>query len=329
MNKKDVVNVILKNKYKGTKEPVRRFAPANIALCKYWGKRNQELNLPITSSLSVSLGELGTSTTISLNTSGDEVFLNNQPLDANSQFRVRIRDFLNLFRPEPQVFFSIKTQNSIPTSAGLASSASGFAALTLALNTLFSWHLDRKQLSILARLGSGSACRSIYSGFVEWTAGTLDSGMDSVAEPLTETWPELRVGVLEVSREEKPLSSRDAMQRTLETSKLYGSWPTTSESDLHRLKAGITAKDFSLIGRIAESNALSMHATMIGSWPPILYWLPETVETFRLIWELRRNGLEIYFTIDAGPNIKLLFLAKDSNAVTAQFPNIKIVVPFP
>ena len=306
------------------KETARSFAAINIALCKYWGKRDEELNLPVTSSLSVSLGSLGTTTTISLNNDYDEIFLNDQITDASSTFFRRVSDFLGLFRPESEVFFSVRTRNNVPTAAGLASSASGFAALTLTLNDLFSWNLYPQELSILARLGSGSACRSIYSGFVEWQAGILASGMDSVAIPLPYTWPELRIGILEISRERKSISSRDAMRQTVKTSTLYSSWPNKVDDDLIHLKDAIASKDIASLGRIAESNALSMHATMIGAWPPVLYWHPETVRYFHKIWQLRSEGLRVYFTVDAGPNIKLLFLHQDSEAVLNQFPGLKV-----
>ena len=328
MNKRDVVNTILNNKCKITKDRAESFACANIALCKYWGKRDDELNLPVTSSLSISLADLGTKTAISLNPSCDMVFLNNQPVDVNSRFWRRIHDFLELFRPEPDIFFTVDTQNSVPTSAGLASSASGFAALTLALNQLLGWRLESPRLSILARLGSGSACRSLGAGFVEWHAGVQESGMDSFATALPNLWPELRVGIVEICRKDKALSSRNGMRRTVETSDLFAAWPKKVENDLSQLKQAITHQDFTLLGRVAESNALSMHATMFAAWPPVLYWLPETLNIFHRVWSLRQEGLQIYFTIDAGPNVKLLFLRSDEKAVHIQFPGIKVVVPF-
>ena len=181
----------------------------------------------------------------------------------------------------------------------------------------------------MARLGSGSACRSIHSGFVEWRAGVLESGMDSFAVPLSYTWPELRIGILEISRERKSISSRDAMRQTLKTSTLYSSWPDKVNEDLAQLKAAIADKDIISLGRIAESNALSMHATMIGAWPPVLYWRPDTVALFHKLWRLRSSGLQIYFTIDAGPNIKILFLQRDLDTVLNRLPGLMLVDPPP
>ena len=171
------------------------FAPANIALCKYWGKRDSELNLPMTSSLSVSLGDKGTCTKISVNDQ-DKIILNGDMLSLDLPFAKRLIAYLDLFRTQDHLHFSIETTNNIPTGAGVASSASGFAALVLALDKLFQWQLDKKHLSILARLGSGSACRSLWQGFVKWHVGVRGDGMDSVAEPLSIEWPNFRMGLL-------------------------------------------------------------------------------------------------------------------------------------
>ncbi len=305
------------------------FAPANIALCKYWGKRDEELNLPLTSSLSVSLGALGTHTTLSLDPAGDTIILNDHPLPAQSRFALSATRYLDLFRPTPQTFFRLRTRNTVPTAAGVASSASGFAALALALNDLFEWDLGRRDLSILARLGSGSACRSVYDGFVEWHAGSEANGMDSCAEPMTETWPDLRLGLIHVSTTPKDIGSRSAMRQTRETSALYESWPRKVAQDIDLVKDAIRCGDFERFGRVAESNALAMHAIALAAWPPILFWLPESVAVMRRIWAQRAGGLEVYFTMDAGPNVKLLFRAKDTARVEAAFPGVEITAPFP
>lgn len=305
----------------------KAFTPANIALCKYWGKRNKELNLPLTSSLSVSLGMLGTETALLLTDKQDAIRLNGQLVDNSRPFARRLSEFLDLFRL-PGMFFKVETINTIPTGAGLASSASGFAALVCALRELFNLELDNRQLSILARLGSGSACRSLYNGFVEWRAGERADGMDSYAEPLSDIWPELRLGIVMLTEQEKPHSSREAMNLTTATSELYKQWPAKVEKDMAALKTAIAGKDFSLLGKTAESNALAMHATMLDSWPPVLYWLPETIAVFNQVWELRRQSIEVYFTIDAGPNVKLLFLEQEKNRVEKEFKNIYIIAPF-
>jgi len=177
-------------------------------------------------------------------------------------------------------------------------------------------------------MGSGSASRSVFDGFVEWHAGERDDGMDSYAEGLPGRWPDLCMGLLMLSEAEKPIGSRPAMQRTVETSRLYAGWPAKVSADLAELKAAIAEKDFEKLGQTAESNALAMHATMMDAWPPVLYWLPETVATIRNVWQLRAEGLPLYLTMDAGPNVKLLFLKGDVDKVRSAFPDVEVTAPF-
>lgn len=231
------------------------FAPANIALCKYWGKRDSELNLPMTSSLSVSLGDKGTCTKISVNDQ-DKIILNGDMLSLDLPFAKRLIAYLDLFRTQDHLHFSIETTNNIPTGAGVASSASGFAALVLALDKLFQWQLDKKYLSILARLGSGSACRSLWQGFVKWHVGVRVDGMDSVAEPLSIEWPNFRMGLLIFSEKEKSMGSREAMQRVVATSRFYKEWPAQVADDLNIIEQALSQQDFDLLGKTAESMRL-------------------------------------------------------------------------
>lgn len=319
ITKRDIVAQIVGKAQAPQKSEASAFAPANIALIKYWGKRNSELNLPVTNSLSLSLS-LGTHTSLQVATS-DSCVLNGAECAPSAPFTKRLFSYLDLFRT-PDTYFHIETKNEIPTAAGFASSSSGFAALTLALNSLYGWQKEPRELSILARLGSGSACRSLFTGFVEWQAGTRDDGMDSYSTALTDTWPELSLGLLMISDKQKPIDSRSAMQNTVETSALYHSWPEKVAHDLRLARKAIAEQDFCLLGEIAESNALAMHATMMASLPPILYWLPESVAAMHKIWKLRSEGLPIYFTMDAGPNIKVLFLKKDSATIQQQLPEI-------
>jgi diphosphomevalonate decarboxylase len=308
------------------------FAPSNIALCKYWGKRDVELNLPINSSLSISLGDLGSLTSISESESGiDQVYLNDEALSADSRFSRKVIDFLNLFRRELKQPVIVRTTNNIPTAAGLASSASGFAALTLAINDFYGLELNHDCLSAFARMGSGSASRSIYQGFVEWHKGSGADGMDSCAQQLDYKWPGFRIGLLKVATGEKKVDSRAGMQRTVESAALYGAWPQQAENDLVTIKRAIADRDLQLLGQTAEHNALSMHATMIASWPPLLYWQPESVAAMHRVWELRESGVSIYLTMDAGPNLKLIYQQEDGARIRDAFPellDVDIVAPF-
>ncbi len=322
MKKADVAKAILADQLFSMPQHscAEAFAPTNIALGKYWGKRNQELNLPVTSSLSISLDNKGATAQLKINEKHrDDIILNNRLIDPTSSFAKRLIEFLNLFRENEKPNFDITIQSNIPIAAGLASSACGFASIIKALNNLYGWNLDSQELSILARLGSGSASRSIWSGFVEWHAGTRDDGMDSYGEPISTLWPDLIIGLLIFSEQDKGLSSRVAMQRTIETSLLYNSWPSKVAHDLPLLKQAIATQDFELLGKTAESNALTMHATMLSAWPPINYCLPETLLTMQKIWRLREEGLPIYFTQDAGPNLKLLFLKNSLADVRSHF----------
>jgi len=230
----DVLNKLIPIKAQG-----HGIAPVNIALSKYWGKRDTVLNLPMNGSVSISLPGLGTETTITLKPTAknftpppvDHITLNGKALKPNDPFCIRLSAFLDLFRPKNHVFH-INTHNTVPTAAGLASSASGYAALVLALNDLYQWQLSPQKLSLLARLGSGSASRSLYSGFALWHKGEQADGLDSYAEPLATKWPELCVGLVKIDVQQKPISSTTGMQNTVNTCDLYQSWPQQAEKDM-------------------------------------------------------------------------------------------------
>lgn len=329
LTKKDIVDLVLKDKNKSpVQEIVSAYAPSNIALCKYWGKRDEVLNLPVTSSLSVSLANKGTTTVVKCHDAQhDEIILNSNPVDLDSQFGKRLVSYLDLFRQNNETFL-IETSSNIPVAAGFASSASGYAALAEALNILYDWQLDSSSLSILARLGSGSACRSLWHGFVEWHKGEREDGMDCNATPIEKTWLNLCVGLLVLSPEEKPMSSREAMKLSKASSCYYDAWPKKSADDMKLLHKAIDNSDFELLGQTAESNALAMHATMITASPSVCYWQPETVAAMHEVWALRKEGVPVYFTEDAGPNLKLLFEAKDADQVMSRFPAMEVVMPF-
>ncbi len=310
-------------------EQAEAFAPSSIALCKYWGKRDKVLNLPVNSSLSVSLAHLGSHTQIRPSSSGkDEVFLNGKSLPLEQAFAKKVVSFVDLFRRDQMLPLVVDTRNNIPTAAGLASSASGFAALTLALNRFFSLDLEDTVLSVFARMGSGSASRSIYSGFVEWQMGQQADGMDSHGVPIPVCWPDLCIGLVKVSTGQKAVDSRSGMQRTIDSAHLYGSWPAQAAEDLEKLHAALQSQDFEALGATAEHNAMSMHATMIASWPPLVYWKPESLMAMQKVWQLREAGIPVYFTMDAGPNLKLLFQQKHQALLEAEFSGLEVVTPF-
>lgn len=325
MRRETCIEHLIGLKKPAIKECASHFAPVNIALVKYWGKRDALLNLPNTSSLSLTLS-LGTHTKLATTDECDKVVLNGVTQTNTSQMYTRTCRFLDLFRL-PGLYFEVDTVNEIPTGAGLASSASGFAALVLCLDDLFGWNLDKKQLSIIARLASGSASRSLYRGFVQWHKGIQEDGMDSFAEAINTSWPELCMGMQIVCSDKKPIDSRAAMQQTLETSHLYQKWPDQVACDLVKVREALTTKDFTLLGKTSEHNALSMHATMLSSLPSVMYFLPESCAAMHKVWQLRKEGLEVYFTMDAGPNLKILCLEKDRATLQKELPALEFVPP--
>lgn len=321
MKKKTVQTLLADKQTVYTDKIGTAFAPVNFALIKYWGKRDIALNIPITSSLSVSIPQFGAETSISY-AKTPSFSLNNTEIDQNDPIFTRFFDFLALFPHPADMTYAVKSLSTIPVGAGLASSASGFAAAVKALDRLNEWKLSTTALSILARLGSGSASRSLFDGFSQWHAGTQADGMDSYAEALPYTLPDLRMGLVIVSSQKKKIGSTEGMKSTAETSILYRSWAEKVRIDLANMHLALQSQDLDTVGKIAESNALGMHATMIDTWPPVLYWQPETVRNIHKIHALREKGLSVYFTMDAGPNLKVLFHTAHTTAVQKAFPNL-------
>jgi len=303
------------------------YAPANVALVKYWGKRDEVLNLPNTDSLSLSLGPLGTWTSIRPS-DRDRFRMNGRCLAANDPACTRLRAYLDLFRGPECPAFEVESRNTVPTAAGVASSASAYASIAIALDMLFGWRLAPGELSVLARLGSGSAARSIALGFVRWRRGRRSDGLDSRAEPLSATWPGLRVGLWMVRRGAKAVGSREAMRRCGRTSPLYAAWPATVAADLREVLAALRARDLERLGTAAEGNALAMHATMIAARPPVIYWTGATLRALAEVAALRREGVAVWATMDAGPNLKLLFEVREERALRERIPALRIVDPW-
>jgi diphosphomevalonate decarboxylase len=304
-------------------------AGTNIALVKYWGKRDKVLNLPATGSLSLTLGELGTETRVrfaadaGLPDGRDRVLLGDEP--AGETFAARVRGFLDLVRARAGVRLpaEVSTTNSVPTAAGLASSASGFAALALAATRAAGVELSPAELSVLARRGSGSAARSIFGGFAEMAAGSALDGADAHAHQLLgpEAW-DVRLVVALTTRAQKPLGSTAAMERTAATSPYYPAWVASAERDLPEARAALESRDLGKLGAIAERSALRMHACALSAEPAIFYWNPGTLAAIRAVLELRETGTPAYFTIDAGPHVKVLCAAAHAPAVEAALQRV-------
>lgn len=283
-------------------------AYTNIALIKYWGKKNEELILPMNNSLSLTLDAFYTETEVIFSDSYmvDEFYLDGTLKDEKATKKVS--QFLDLFRKEAGLSLkaSVISQNFVPTAAGLASSASGLAALAGACNTALKLGLDDLSLSRFARRGSGSACRSIFGGFVEWEKGHDDLSSYAKPVPSDSFEDDLAMVFVLINDQKKEVSSRNGMRRTVETSSFYQGWLDSVEGDLYQLKQAIKTKDFQLLGETMERNGLKMHGTTLAAQPPFTYWSPDSLKAMDAVRQLRKQGIPCYFTMDAGPNVKVL-----------------------
>jgi len=296
-------------------------ARANIALVKYWGKRDRALNLPAAGSLSVTLDALTTTTTVRFDPdlAADSLDLDGEPAPEPSL--ARLSAWLDLVRKRAGIDAraEVVSANDFPTASGLASSASAYAALALAATRAAGLQLDDRELSILARRGSGSAARSIHGGFVRMNAGSAADGSDAFAEPIAvdPPWP-LRMIIAVVgagTAKEEP--SRDAMEQCADTSPLYRAWLDSVPPDLAAAEAAIAARDLAALGRIAEGSALAMHGAAMASRPGIVYFQPPTIACIETVRAMRKRGASAWFTIDAGPHVKVLTDARSARRVAA------------
>lgn len=291
-------------------------ARANVALVKYWGKRDEALNLPAVGSISLTLDGLEAVAAVSVvaGASAEPRFRQDgEPVSGVAA--ERMASFLDaLSGGEPRLFADVRA--NFPVGAGLASSAAIYCAVTAAALSALHRKADATMLSGLARQGSGSAARSVYGGFVEWARGDASDGSDSTAHQLLpESAWDLAMLVAITSEERKGTASRDAMRHVAETSPLYPGWLSAQDDDLVAMRRAIAARDLPSVGRIAEENCLRMHATCLAAREPVLFWSPATLAALRAVHELRADGVGAYFTIDAGPQVKVLCASRDAAAV--------------
>lgn len=295
-------------------------AHANIALVKYWGKRNIELNLPGAGSLSMTLGGLTTTTTVTFGESAvDRMILNGkQSTDAALVKALKVVDPLRQIAGM-DASVTIDSTNDFPTGAGLASSASGLAALTLATSAAAGLELPMNQLSAIARVGSGSASRSLFGGFSEWRSGQLEDGTDSYAVPLfpAEHW-DLRVVVAVVDQGKKHVGSTDGMEHTRHTSPFHQPYLDSVDVDLALARRAIEERDFHELGQVSEHSCLKMHAAMMAAKPALVYLKAESFMVIDAVRQLRNDGAQVFFTADAGPNIKVFCLPDSVEQVRAK-----------
>jgi diphosphomevalonate decarboxylase len=299
-------------------------ARSNIALVKYWGKADSRLNLPAVGSISITLEALWSDTSVEFDaaTGTDELTLNDQ---RRPEQLARVTACLDVLRGLARVNTRarVSSRNSFPTGAGLASSASGFAALVAAGAAALDLELSPRELSILARRASGSAARSIFGGFVEMHVAHRADGADSFAEPLLQAdeWP-LEVVVAITATHEKDVSSGSGMTRSAESSPYYRAWVDSHPADMTAARSAIAARDFGALGEIAETNCLKMHAAAMAATPPLLYWNGATVECVNRVRTLRAEGCPVFFTIDAGPQVKAVCAPEAKGAVRAALADV-------
>ena len=305
---------------------VESWAHPSLAIAKYWGKRPGGVNIPATPSVALTLGAMTAHTTVQVISD-----VQSQPeedrvvLDGHLQDARRFRPFFDTLRAAVDhrtgaecLSFSVESSNDFPTAAGLASSAAGFAALAAACVTALTGAPDMSTLSRLARVGSGSACRSIYGGFTRWNAGA-----EEAQQIRDETWwPDLRVVILPVTTAAKPLSSREAMNRTRDTSPFYNAWTEDAPTLAQEVEEAIANRDLERLGTAARNSYLRMFGTMLGAASPVLYWLPRSVAIIQELELMRSRGIPAWETMDAGPQVKVFTDREHAAAVADTFRNL-------
>ncbi|WP_258366420.1 diphosphomevalonate decarboxylase [Curtobacterium sp. MCPF17_011] len=298
-------------------------AHPNIALVKYWGKADADLALPATGSVSMGLDVFPTTTSVTLadQREHDAFTLNGRVVDDGAL--VRVERFLDRVRElaGSDARAVVVSENTVPTGAGLASSASGFAALAVAAADAYGLDLSPRDLSRLARRGSGSATRSIPGGVSVWHAGD-----DQASFAETVPAPPMAMVVVTIDDGPKEIGSREAMRRTIATSPFYPAWVSSTTVTVDDMLAACAAGNFTRIGQLTESNALRMHATIEGAFPPIRYLNSRSVAVFDAVAAMRGEGLEAYATADAGPNVVVLCRPEDRARVAAALDGFGAVI---
>ena len=284
-------------------------AHANIALVKYWGKRDEARMLPEAGSLSIALDKLRTTTTVELGSFPVDSLV----LDSREQDPARARALLDAAGIPQRA--RIVSHNEFPTAAGLASSASGFAALAVAACAAAGLRKTQEELSALARLGSGSAARSVPGGWAVWES-------ESSRQVFAPSHWDLRFCIAVCAAGEKKVGSRDGMRSTRETSPYHGAWIAQCRRDLPAALHLLAARDLPGLGALAERNALRMHADALAADPPLLYWQPATVACLQALRELRSSGVQAWPTIDAGPHVVAICAPADADAVEARLRSV-------
>ncbi|EHJ56890.1 diphosphomevalonate decarboxylase [Streptococcus urinalis FB127-CNA-2] len=287
---------------------------ANIAIIKYWGKLDAKKMIPATSSISLTLENMYTETKLSLleNAKSDLFFIDNQEQSVDELKKAS--KVLDLFREDKNQFVKIETWNNMPTAAGLSSSSSGLSALVKAANQFFNKNLATRELAQIAKFASGSSSRSFYGPIAAWDKDSGDIFR-------VNTNLKMAMIMLVLTDQKKPISSREGMKLASETSTYFPKWVKESEVDYQNMLDYLAEDDFSAVGTLTEKNALAMHQTNKESKPAFNYLTQETYQAMDKIRELRQKGYECYFTMDAGPNVKVLCLERDLDKIAKLLEN--------
>ncbi len=316
-------------------------ASPSLAMVKYWGKIDTKKNIPATPSLALTLGGLETETRVELITNSqskendDRVYIrqNIQDKQRFTAFFESLRHYHAKYRREHEAeqrdySFHVYSESNFPTAAGLASSASGFAALTLAATKALGLNPTKSDLSSLARIGSASAARSVWGGFVR-----LDAGAEEAVAVYDENWwPELRVVIVQTSDSVKKISSRKAMELTRETSPFYPAWIKDAPYLMDRALDALKNRDLASLGPVMRSSYMRMFSTMFACETPIIYWNSTSLDVIKCCETLRYNGLSAWETMDAGPQVKIFCMNTDLDDILTGLDGIngiKTIVAIP
>jgi diphosphomevalonate decarboxylase len=280
-------------------------APSNIAFIKYWGKKDEKLRLPENGSISMNLSNLLTRTTVEFHKKYNEdvVIINGKQEEKESS---RVIKHLDRVRETAGIkeHAKVVSENNFPSKTGLSSSASGLAALSLAASSAAGLELPEKELSILARMGSGSACRSIPDGFTEWLDGDTSETSYAVSLFKPDYWDIADV-VAVVSKDKKEVSSTEG-QKSANSSPFYKNRLERMKEKIRLIKGFLNKKDFTKFGELVEAEALELHSIMLTSRPSLIYLLPASLKLMHLVKRWREEGLEVYFTVNTGQDVHLI-----------------------
>ncbi len=299
-------------------------ASSDIALVKYWGKKDEVLRLPENGSISLILSGLDTATTVEFNENftKDEVIIQGESEEGETGRVVKHLDRMRQLAGK-KVYAKVVSQNTFPKGTGLSSSGSGLAALTIAATKAIGINLDEKEMSILARQGSGTACRCVCGGIVEWLDGeTSETSYSQTIFPAD--YFDIR-DVVAVVDEGKKLISSTQGHALANTSPFYKTRQSEIKAKIEAVRESLNEKNFDKLGALVESEALEFHSILLTSQPPMIAWYPGSLEVMLAVQAMRREGVKAYFTINTGFNVHVLTLPEFEDQVVARLEKLPLV----